>query len=86
MSEQSSAAAVDVAVIYHSVTGNVYELAEAAAKAAEHAGGEVRVRKARELRQFIDTTGPLWAQGQLADKVVAASPPPPRSMAGRRPR
>ena len=26
---------------------------------------------ASQLKQFIDTTGGLWAQGQLADKVVA---------------
>lgn len=114
---------VNVAVIYYSATGNVYELAQAAAKAAEHAGGEVRFRKTKELapeeaiasnqgwaehrratqdvpeaglddlewadvllfgsptrygspaaqfRQFLDTTGPLWAQGRLADKVVSA--------------
>lgn len=114
---------VNVAVIYYSATGNVYELAQAAAKAAEHADADVRVRKVRELapaeavasnqgwaehsrltqdlpeatlddlewadvllfgaptrygspaaqlRQFLDTTGPLWAQGRLADKVVTA--------------
>lgn len=27
---------------------------------------------AAQLKQFIDTTGPLWAQGALADKVYAA--------------
>jgi NAD(P)H dehydrogenase (quinone) len=27
---------------------------------------------AAQLKQFIDTTGPLWAQGKLADKVVGA--------------
>ncbi|MEV4110919.1 NAD(P)H:quinone oxidoreductase [Nonomuraea sp. NPDC049695] len=27
---------------------------------------------AGQLRQFIDTTGPLWYQGQLADKVYSA--------------
>ncbi len=115
--------AVNAAVIYYSATGNVYELAQSAAKAAEGAGAEVRLRKVRELaaeeairsnegwaeharatqdvpeatlddlswadvllfgtptrygaasaqlRQFIDQTGPLWAQGALADKVVAA--------------
>lgn len=116
-------AEVNVAVIYYSATGSVYALASSAAKAAEHAGGEVRVRKVHELapaeaiasnagwaehakatadvqeasladlewadvllfgsptrygsptsqlRQFFDTTGPLWGAGKLADKVVAA--------------
>jgi NAD(P)H dehydrogenase (quinone) len=116
-------AMVNVAVIYYSSTGNVYELARAAVEGAEKAGGEVRLRKVRELappeaiasnqgwaeharatqdvaeaslddltwadvllvgsptrygsvtaqlRQFLDTTGPLWAEGRLADKVVAA--------------
>lgn len=27
---------------------------------------------AAQLKQFIDTTGPLWAQGKLANKVVSA--------------
>ncbi|MEH0827702.1 MULTISPECIES: NAD(P)H:quinone oxidoreductase [unclassified Micromonospora] len=27
---------------------------------------------AAQLKQFIDTTGPLWAQGALADKVYSA--------------
>jgi NAD(P)H dehydrogenase (quinone) len=114
---------VNVAVIYYSATGNVYQLALAAQEGAEKAGAQVRLRKVRELapqeaiatnegwaqhvretqdvaeatlddlewadvllfgsptrygnpaaqlRQFIDTTGPLWAQGKLADKVVAA--------------
>lgn len=27
---------------------------------------------ASQLKQFIDTTGPLWQQGQLADKVYSA--------------
>lgn len=27
---------------------------------------------ASQLKQFIDTTGPLWKQGQLADKVYSA--------------
>lgn len=25
-----------------------------------------------QLRQFLDSTGPLWAQGKLADKIVTA--------------
>ncbi|MBE3562653.1 MAG: NAD(P)H:quinone oxidoreductase [Hydrogenibacillus schlegelii] len=112
-----------VAVIYYSATGTNYRLAQAAARAAEAAGAEVRLRKVAELappeaieqnpawkrhveatrdvpearpddlvwadvivfsapsrfgnvpsqlKQFLDTTGPLWAKGALVDKVVTA--------------
>lgn len=114
---------VKTAVVYYSATGSVYAMAEAAAKAAEAAGAEVRLRKVRELapeeaiasnqgwaahakqtqdvpeaalddlrwadllifgaptrfgmpaaqlKQFLDTTGPLWAQGELVDKVATS--------------
>ena len=114
---------VNVAVIYYSATGNVYRLARAVGEGAEQAGGEIRLRKVRELappeairrnpqwalvteqtrdipeaslddldwadvvlfgtptrygnvaaqlKQFIDTTGPLWQQGKLAGKVYSA--------------
>jgi NAD(P)H dehydrogenase (quinone) len=110
-------------IIYYSATGSVYAMAQAAAKAAEHAGSEVRLRKVRELapeeaiasnegwaaharqtqdvpeatlddldwadllilgaptrygmpaaqlKQFIDTTGPLWGAGKLVNKVATA--------------
>src|SRR5262245_7520523 len=110
----------NVAVIYYSATGTVFELAKTAATAAEKAGAEVRLRKVRELapeeaiaanqgwadhaeatqhvveaslddlewadvimlgaptryglpaaqmKQFLDTTGPLWAQGRLINKI-----------------
>jgi NAD(P)H dehydrogenase (quinone) len=113
----------NVAVIYYSATGTVFELAKRAATAAEKAGAEVRFRKVRELapdeaiasnqgwsdhvlatqhvveaaladlewadvillgaptrfgmpaaqlKQFIDTTGPLWGQGKLVNKVVSS--------------
>jgi NAD(P)H dehydrogenase (quinone) len=113
---------VTVAVIYYSATGSVFRLATAAAEAAEKAGGEVRLRKVRELapdeavasnegwskhaletqhvpeatlddidwadvvllgsptrfgnvaaqlKQYLDTLGPLWAQGRLANKVYS---------------
>lgn len=116
-------AEVNVAVVYYSATGTVYRLAAAAAEAAEKAGGEVRLRKVRELapdeaiasnegwsaharetqdlpeatfddiewadvvllgaptrfglpaaqmKQFLDTLGPLWAEGKLANKVYSA--------------
>jgi NAD(P)H dehydrogenase (quinone) len=114
---------VKVAVIYYSATGGVFALAEAAAKAAEVAGAQVRLRKVRELapaeaiasnegwgahaaatqniaeatlddlewadvlifgtptryglpsaqlKQFIDTTGGLWAEGKLINKVATS--------------
>lgn len=40
---------VNVAIIYYSSTGNVHALAQAAAKGAEKAGAEVRLRKVAEL-------------------------------------
>ena len=114
---------VNAAVIYYSATGGVHSMAETAAKAAEAAGAEVRLRKVRELapeeaiasnegwaehrlqtqdlpeatlddlewadvimlgaptrfglpaaqlKQFIDTTGPLWGAGKLVDKVATS--------------
>lgn len=111
---------VNVAIIYYSATGSVYDMAKAAEAAAEAAGAEVRLRKvgelapdaaiasneawaahaaatadvveatpddidwadvvifgtptrygnvAAQLKQYLDTLGPLWAQGKLADKV-----------------
>jgi NAD(P)H dehydrogenase (quinone) len=113
----------NVAVIYYSSTGTVFELAKQAATVAEKAGAQVRLRKVRELapdeaiasnrgwaehaqatqhvveaslddlewadvimlgaptrfglpaaqlKQFIDTTGPLWAQGRLVNKVATS--------------
>jgi NAD(P)H:quinone oxidoreductase type IV len=113
---------VKVAVIYYSSTGNVHQLAEAAAERAAKEGAEVRLVRAAELapaeaiaanpawqqhaeetsdvpvatpddiewadvvlfgtptrygnvaaqlKQYLDTLGPLWAQGKLADKVYA---------------
>lgn len=114
---------VNVAVIYYSATGSVYQLAQAVREGAEKAGAEVRLLKVHELapaeaiasnegwaehakqtedvpeaslddlewadgvilgsptrygqptaqlKQFIDTTGPLWGQGKLADKVYSS--------------
>lgn len=114
---------MNVAVIYYSATGSVFQLAKASATAAEKAGAQVRLRKVRELapdeaiatsqgwsdhtaatqhireaapedlewadvillgsptrfglpaaqlKQFIDTTGPLWGQGRLVDKIGSA--------------
>jgi len=114
---------VNVAVIFYSSTGTVYRLAQAVADGACEAGGEVRLRKVRELappdaiasnpqwaaiveemkdvpeaeladlewadavllgtptrfggiaaqlKEFIDTTGPIWRQGKLSNKVYGA--------------
>jgi NAD(P)H dehydrogenase (quinone) len=114
---------VKVAVIYYSATGGVYAMAEAAAKAAETAGAQVRLRKVHELapaeaiasnegwgahaaatqnieeatladlewadvlifgtptrfglpsaqiKQFMDSTGSLWAEGKLINKVATS--------------
>jgi NAD(P)H dehydrogenase (quinone) len=114
---------VNTTVVYYSATGATYEMAKAAAEAAEKAGSQVRLRKAHELapeeaiasndgwskhrldtqdvqeaslddleradvllfgtptryglptaqlKQFIDTTGPLWAQGKLVNKVATS--------------
>ncbi|KJY42138.1 NAD(P)H dehydrogenase [Streptomyces sp. NRRL B-1568] len=113
----------NVAVVYYSSTGNVHQLAAAAAEAAAKAGAEVRLRQvaelapqeaiaanpawaehraatadvaeatladlewadvllfgtptrfglpAAQLKQFIDTTGGLWFQGKLVNKVVSS--------------
>jgi NAD(P)H dehydrogenase (quinone) len=113
----------NVAVIYYSSTGTVFELAKRAATAAEKAGADVRLRKVRELapaeaiasntgwaehaqatqhvveaslddlawadvillgsptrfglpaaqlKQFIDTTAPLWGQGRLVNKIASS--------------
>jgi NAD(P)H dehydrogenase (quinone) len=40
---------INAAVIYYSATGSVHSMAQAAAKAAEAAGAEVRLRKVHEL-------------------------------------
>jgi NAD(P)H dehydrogenase (quinone) len=40
---------VNAALIYYSATGGVFSMAQAAAKAAEAAGAEVRLRKVREV-------------------------------------
>lgn len=114
---------VKLAIIYYSMTGTIYQIAQAAQAGAESAGAEVRLRKvpelvsaevinsnpgwqahvdatqhvgsaalddlawadayligtptrfgniATQLRSFIDTTGGLWLEGRLANKVAAA--------------
>jgi NAD(P)H dehydrogenase (quinone) len=67
---------VNVAVIYYSATGNVFELAKAAATAAEKAGAEVRLRKVRELapaEALASNQG--WADHAAATQhIVEATP------------
>lgn len=111
-----------LAIVYYSMTGRTYRVAQAVAEGAAAAGAEVRLRKVRDLapteviasmepwqahvaatssvpevslddlewadgyifgtptrygsmaaplKQFIDSTGPLWGQGKLANKVAA---------------
>ncbi|GAB3230403.1 NAD(P)H:quinone oxidoreductase [Glycomyces halotolerans] len=113
---------VNLAVIHYSQTGNVYQMAKAAATRAQDLGAEVRLSKVPELappeaiaanpdwtahaeatadlpeatmddlewadavmwgtptrygvpcsqiRQFVDQTGGLWAEGKLIDKVMS---------------
>lgn len=115
--------AVKLAIIYYSMTGTIYQIAQAAQAGAEAVGADVRLRKvmelapdtvidgnpgwrahidatqeiptaspedlewadaylfgtptrfgniATQLRNFIDTTGGLWLEGKLANKVAAA--------------
>ncbi|MCB5180577.1 NAD(P)H:quinone oxidoreductase [Streptomyces antimicrobicus] len=72
----STDAAVNVAVIYYSATGNVAEIAREIAETAEKAGAEVRLRRCAELAQqsAIDAN-PRWAR-HLADTadVPVATP------------
>lgn len=114
---------VKLAVVYYSTYGTNHAMAEAAAKAAEEAGAEVRLRKVHEtvpaeivksvdawhkqaektahiaeatpddlvwanaflfsaptrygtmasqMRAFIDTLGPIWQKGHLANKAASA--------------
>lgn len=114
---------INTAVIYYSSTGSVHAMAQAAGKAAEAAGSNVRVRKVHELapaeaiatnagwaeharqtqdlpeaglddlewadviifgtptrfglptaqlKQFIDSAGPLWGAGKLINKVATS--------------
>ena len=116
--------AAKIAVVFYTTYGHNHQLAKAAAKAAEAAGAEVRLRQVKEtapdevvqaqdawkaqqesmsdipeathddmewadgyffssptryggatsqMRSFIDTLGPLWQKGLLADKTFTAS-------------
>lgn len=113
----------NIAVIYYSATGNVYQLAQAVAEGAADAGADVRLLRVAEtapeaaihsrpawrahvdatadipvatnedlrwadglafgtptrfgnasaqLKQFLDSTGPLWAAGELAGRTATA--------------
>jgi NAD(P)H dehydrogenase (quinone) len=113
-----------ITIIYYSTYGTNHGVAQTAAKAAEDAGAEVRLRRVAEtapaevvagqdawkaaaeaqsdiseatlddvdwadglffssptrfgtvtsqMRAFIDTLGPLWMEGKLADKAVTAT-------------
>ncbi|MFI9173095.1 NAD(P)H:quinone oxidoreductase [Streptomyces lincolnensis] len=66
----------NVAVIYYSSTGQVHQLAVAAAEAAEKAGAEVRLRQVAELapQQAIDAN-PDWAAHRDATRDVGLATP-----------
>jgi NAD(P)H dehydrogenase (quinone) len=121
--ERDSMSKVKLAVIYYSMGGTNYQLAQWASEGAKEAGAEVKILKVHELapqsaieknpvwkahveaakniheaipndlewadaiifsvptrfgnmasqmKQFLDLTGGLWAQGKLANKVVSA--------------
>ncbi|MFE1173416.1 NAD(P)H:quinone oxidoreductase [Streptomyces sp. NPDC058773] len=58
---------VHVAVIYYSSTGTVADLARLIADAAEHAGADVRLRRAAELApQTAIDANPAWAANAAA--------------------
>ncbi|MFJ6748385.1 NAD(P)H:quinone oxidoreductase [Streptomyces sp. NPDC091266] len=67
---------VNVAVIYYSSTGTVAELARHIADAAEHAGADVRLRRAAELApQTAIDANPAWAANATATAdIMEASP------------
>lgn len=62
---------VNVAIVYYSATGTVYDLAKAAQQAAESAGAEVRLRKVKELapQEAIDSNQG-WSQHVLQTQDV----------------
>lgn len=66
---------VHVAVIYYSATGSVYALAETAAKAAEAAGAQVRLRKVHELApaEAIASNEPWAAHAAATQHVTEAT-------------
>jgi len=66
---------VKVAVIYYSATGGVFALAEAAAKAAEVAGAQVRLRKVRELApaEAIASNESWGAHAAATQKIAEAT-------------
>ncbi|HEY3314824.1 MAG TPA: NAD(P)H-dependent oxidoreductase [Bacillota bacterium] len=64
------------AVVYYSSTGTNYHLASAAAEGADVYIFSTPTRygtMAGQMKQFLDTTGGLWAQGKLANKVATAT-------------
>jgi NAD(P)H dehydrogenase (quinone) len=113
----------NLTVVYYSLTGNTFRVAQAVEEGARAAGAQTRLRRVREtlpgdalagnaahqayakaagnvgeatlddldwadgillgsptrygalagqMKSFLDSTGPLWGQGKLANKAVAA--------------
>ncbi|MCB5911218.1 NAD(P)H:quinone oxidoreductase [Streptomyces pinistramenti] len=68
--------AVNVAVIYYSSTGTVAQLAQLIADAAEHAGADVRLRRATELApQAAIDSNPAWAANAAATADILEAVP-----------
>jgi NAD(P)H dehydrogenase (quinone) len=69
----------NIAVVYYSATGHIYEMAEAVVKGAKDAGADVRLRRVAELapegvirrqeawREHYEKTVPLVAEVKLED-------------------
>ena len=67
---------VNVAIIYYSATGSVFELAQAAREAAEKAGAEVRLRKVHELApQEAIASNEGWSKHALETQDVPEATP-----------
>src|SRR5919112_1645197 len=67
-----------VLVLYYSTWGHIEKMAYAAAEGVRQAGAEAVVKRVPELvpshiaaqmKNFLDQTGGLWAQGKLVGKV-----------------
>jgi NAD(P)H dehydrogenase (quinone) len=63
--------AVKVAIIYYSATGTTYRTCFACPFFYRPCQSRYGLPTA-QLKQFLDTTGPLWAKGALLNKICSA--------------